>query len=129
MIYEVINQPKKIETALLDRAVSFASRYLSIDIDLTIEFETLKHHQYGFCDYDEDEIIITIAKRLSPKDVVRTLFHELVHVQQYSEGRLQNGNIWFGEKVEIIYKDYPWEIEAFEVEQKMIEAFELSINS
>jgi Zn-dependent peptidase ImmA (M78 family) len=128
MIYEVINQPKKIETALLDRAVSFASRYLSIDIDLTIQFETLKNYQYGFCDYDEDEVIITIAKRLSPKDMVRTLFHELVHVQQYSEGRLQHEKIYF-KNAEVTYKDYPWEIEAFEAEQKMMDAFELSINS
>jgi Zn-dependent peptidase ImmA (M78 family) len=123
MIYEVINQPKKIETALLDRAVFFASKYLSIDIDLTIKFETLKHYQYGLCDYDEDEVTITIAKRLSPKDVVRTLFHELVHVQQHSEGRLEYGNIWLGEKIEGTYEDYPWEIEAFEVEQKMIDEF------
>lgn len=124
MIYEVINQPKKIETALLDSAVSFAVEYLCIPVDLIIEFETLRRHQYGLCDYDEDEIIITIAKRLSPKYVVRTIFHELVHVKQYLDGRLQHGNIWLGKKVKDTYENYPWEVEAFEVEAMMIKAFE-----
>lgn len=123
MIYEVINQPKKIQISALDKAVSFAADYLNIEIDLIIEFDTLKRRQFGFCDYDEDEVIITIAKRLSPKDVVRTLFHEFVHVQQYSDGRLQYGKIWLGEKFEGTYEDYPWEIEAFAVEQKMMDEF------
>lgn len=123
MIYEVINKPKKIETALLDSAVSFAVDYLHIALDLIIEFETIRKHQYGLCDYDEDEVIITIAKRLSPKDAIRTLFHELVHVKQYSDGRLQYGNIWLGEKVKDAYENYPWEIEAFKIEAEMMKAF------
>jgi Zn-dependent peptidase ImmA (M78 family) len=75
------------------------------------------------CDYSKDEIVIIIAKRLSPNNVVRTLFHELVHVKQHSEGRLEYGNIWLGEKVESTYENLPWEQEAFEIEQKMMDVF------
>lgn len=36
---------------------------------------------------DEDEVVLYIADR-HPKDILRTLAHELIHVQQYHEGRL-----------------------------------------
>lgn len=125
MIYEVINQPKKIETALLDRAVSFACDYLRIDVDLTIEFESLKRHQYGLCDYDEDEVVVIIAKRLSQNDMLRTLFHELAHVKQYVDGRLEAGSPqkWLGSAIEDSYENLPWEVEAYELEALMMKAF------
>jgi hypothetical protein len=123
MIYEAINQPKKLETDLLDRAVLFACKYLKIDLDLVIEFETLSKGQYGFCDFDEDETIITLAKRLSVKDAIRTLFHELVHVKQHVDGRLERGYIWCGRVYECDYTELPWEIEAYDLEEKMMEQF------
>jgi hypothetical protein len=124
MIYEIINKPKKLDTALLDRAVSFACDYLCLDMDFIIEFETLYAHQCGFCDYD-DEIVITIAKRLSPIDIIRTLFHELVHLKQYVDGRLVNGspNTWKGHVYTETYTNLPWEIEAFDLEEKMMIEF------
>lgn len=127
MIYEVVNKPKKIETVLLDSAVSFACSYLKLDIDMTIEFESLKRTQYGFCDYDGeyDEVIVTIAKRLSVQDVIRTLFHELVHVRQYVDGRLEVGSpqIWCGVVYEDKYENLPWEVDAFDLEEKMMKLF------
>jgi hypothetical protein len=123
MIYEIINQPKRLETALFDSAVSFASNYLGIDIDLVIEFETLQKHQCGYCDYDEDEVIVTIAKRLSKKEAIQTLFHELVHVKQYADGRLEHGYKWHGQVYECDYNKLPWEIEAYDLEEKMMEQF------
>jgi hypothetical protein len=125
MIYDTINQPKKLDTAHLDAAVSFACEYLKLDIDFTIQFETLYRYQYGFCDYDEDEAVITIAKRLSPIDITRTLFHELVHLKQYSDGRLVDGNpqVWEGKIYAEAYENLPWEVEAFEHEEKMMMSF------
>jgi hypothetical protein len=125
MIYEIINQPKRLETALFDKAVSFACKFLDIDIDidLIIEFETLQKHQCGYCDYDEDEVIITIAKRLPTKDAIRTMFHELVHVKQHADGRLERGYVWYGQVYECVYNELPWEIEAYDLEEKMMEQF------
>lgn len=123
MIYEVVNKPNKIETALLDRAVSFACSYLELNVDLVLEFVSLKRHQYGLCDYNKDEITITIAKRLSPENVIRTIFHELVHVKQYETGRLEFGMIWEGKIYTCDYDSRPWEIEAFELEEYMIKSF------
>jgi hypothetical protein len=130
MLYEIVNQPKKIETALLDRAVSFACDYLELEVDFTLMFESLKNLQCGFCDYDEDEVIVTIAKRLSPTNAIRTLFHELAHVKQYADGRLENGSpqIWMGNPIEDTYENLPWEIEAFEIEENMMSAFKVDIH-
>ena len=123
MIYEVNNTPKKLDTALLDKAVSFACDYLDLDVDLTIEFESLKKHQCGFCDYDDDEVILTIAKRLSLHEMIVTLFHELIHVQQYASGRLQHGSKWLGKVYKCAYEELPWEIEAHEMESVMMKEF------
>lgn len=125
MIYEVANKPRRLSYSLLDEAVSFACNYLELNIDFTIEFVKLKPYQCGFCDYDEDEIILTIAKSLSKDEMIKTIFHEMVHIKQYVDGRLENGSppIWLGMVYEDKYENLPWEIEAFEIEQKMIEAF------
>ena len=123
MIYEVNNTPKKLDTALLDKAVSFACDYLDLDVDLTIEFESLKKHQCGFCDYDDDEVIVTIAKRLSLHEMLVTLFHEMIHVHQYASGRLDHGSKWLGKVYKCAYEELPWEIEAHELESVMMEKF------
>jgi hypothetical protein len=127
MFYEVVNKPKKIEENLLDRALTFACDYLNIDVDLVIEFETLKTNECGFCLYDScdegEEVIITIAKRLSLREMIVTLFHEMVHVQQYVSGRLEHGSKWLGKVYECSYAELPWEVEAHLIEQEMMEKF------
>ena len=123
MIYEVENLPKKVSLDLLDRAVSFAADFLDLEVDLLIEFESLKKHQCGFCDYDEDEVILTISKRLSVQEMIVTLFHEMIHVKQYADGRLEQVGVWLGKKYECAYDQLPWEIEAHEMEKVMMEKF------
>ena len=125
MMYEVEKKPKRLPYQLLDRAVLFASKFLDLDVDLIIEFRILKSHQCGFCDYYEDDITITISRYLPVEDIIRTLFHEMVHVKQYVDGRLEHGRsgIWLGTMCEDKYEDLPWEIEAYDLEQKMIDAF------
>ena len=123
MIYEVENLPKKVSLDLLDRAVSFAADFLDLEVDLLIEFESLKKHQCGFCDYDADEIILTISKRLSVQEMIVTLFHEMIHVKQYADGRLEQVGVWLGKKYECAYNQLPWEIEAHEMEKVMMEKF------
>lgn len=130
MIYEVANTPKKVDAALIDKAVSFACRYLDlndIDAELMIEFESLKKHQCGFCDYDDEEIVVTIAKRLSVREILLTLFHEMIHVYQYASGRLEHGSKWLGEVYNCAYEELPWEIEAHAMEKTMMEKFEMEI--
>ena len=123
MIYEVENLPKKLSLDLLDRAILFASEFLQLDVDMLISFESLRNHQCGFCDYDQDETVITIAKRLSKNEIIKTLFHEMVHVKQYTDGRLDQNFTWKGQTYDCAYVDLPWEIEAHEMEKVMMEKF------
>ena len=125
MMYEVEKKPKRLPYQLLDRAVLFASKFLDLDVDLIIEFKILKAHQCGFCDYYDDDVTITISRYLAVEDIIRTLFHEMVHVKQYASGRLEHGSsgVWLGIMYEDKYDDLPWEIEAYDLEQKMMDAF------
>jgi hypothetical protein len=129
MIYEVENLPKKLSLDLLDRAMAFASDFLELDVDLLVSFQSLKKHQCGFCDYsndcdyDEDETVITIARRLDTHEIIRTLFHELVHVKQYVDGRLEQVGTWLGQKYDCSYSNLPWEQEAYHLEQVMMKQF------
>lgn len=125
MIYEVENMPKRLSFEFLDRAVLFGMNFLGLDQNIVIQFETLPKFQCGFCDYDEDEIILTLARRLSRREAIVTLFHEMVHVKQHADGRLVNGTHWCGiDFGNVSYIDLPWEQEARRLEQVMLEMFE-----
>jgi hypothetical protein len=130
MSYEVQNAPKKLDLSHLNDAVKFAFHFLDIpfheDQELMICFETMPLGNYGLCDYEVDEVILTISKRLSVKDIIRTLFHELVHVKQYATGNLQSAGFaqrWMGKEVTGEYENLPWEIEAFQLEEEMMKEF------
>ena len=129
MYYTTSNKPKHIVYSILDRVVAFACDYLDLDIDLEVRFEKLRDFQYGFCDYDEDEVSITISRNLSEADTIRTIFHELVHVKQYEDGRLEAGipQRWMGNEYDEDYENLPWEIEAFDLEQKMVDIYSESV--
>lgn len=126
MIYEIENLPRRMPVDLIDSALTFACVYLDLDIDLMVEFESLPKFQCGFCDYNEDDVTIVIAKRLSRREMIRTIFHELVHVKQYADGRLEAGAVcrWYGAIYDCDYNELPWEIEAFDLEEKMMKEFE-----
>jgi Zn-dependent peptidase ImmA (M78 family) len=126
MIYEVNSMPKSISYDFLDSVVSFAADYLNLDIDIIIEFKRLKKYQHGFCEYDEEETIITISNKLDVKEITSTLFHEMVHVKQHVNGQLLRGYIWLGKTYDCSYNELPWEVEAFELEQKMMSEFALT---
>lgn len=130
MTYEVSNLPKKVHEELFHKAVLHALEFLKLDVDFEIIFETLSRHQCGFVDFEDDEefaeISVYIAKRLSPKEAIRTLFHELVHVKQYVEGRLVTEgevNRWEGIVWIDKYENLPWEVEAFKLEEEIMNSF------
>lgn len=129
MYYTTSNKPKHIVHSTLDQVIAFACNYLDLDIDLEVRFEKLRDFQYGYCDYDEDEVLITISQYLSEADTIRTIFHELVHVKQYDDGRLEAGSPqrWMGSEYDEDYENLPWEVEAYDLEQKMVDIYAESV--
>ncbi|MFA7408338.1 MAG: hypothetical protein WCY93_11040 [Anaerolineaceae bacterium] len=124
--------PKKLSEDLLDKAFLFACEYLDlVNLEIVLSFEKLEDHQMGLTSFDEEEpISITIDKKLKPADMIRVLFHEMVHVKQYIEGHLEEGfNLkWMGEEWDGAYEDAPWEVEAFDLEEEMVTKWLLESN-
>jgi len=64
------------------------------------------------------EFILEINRNQSDNEILRTLAHEMVHVQQYAYGKLnEEATRWCGEKCarDLVYHEQPWEIEANDV--------------
>lgn len=96
-------------------------------VDLFVYLVEMPNGYHGDSIDLDDRIEIRINSNSSDK--VSTLFHELVHAKQYinDELILEGDHAVYHEKLykreEIQYEDEPWEVEAFILEQKMMEAW------
>jgi len=127
--YEVYDMPETICEDTFDAAMAFAANFLGIDSHITIEFEDLPQYHFGACDHDEfegeQETTVTLSENITQQEAIQTLFHELVHAKQYLDGRLEGGFQlrWMGETYDCDYQEQPWEIEAFALEEEMMNTF------
>lgn len=129
MFYEVENIPEDVSFEQLDSVIAFALKSLDFDTDagLVINFDDeLAEHQCGYFEYDEDEyeLYISISHALRGEEMVRTIMHELVHARQiltglYVPGEGKTPGTWAGIQYDCEYKDLPWEIEAYALEEQM----------
>ena len=130
MFYHVKKRPVNISFEFLDEVFTFAEYFLGFDEDLmiTIDFKLLDDNVYGYAEpEDTDEYIIEVHSYLTEKDVVKTIFHELIHVKQFLDGKLdEDGMTWMGIKYKstsMPYRELPWEEEAHRVEGLMSKEF------
>ncbi len=125
MYYTAYAKPKILSSKLMDKVVVFACDFLNLDVDLEIEFKGVESG--GYVDFEEGEdIVVGINPKQSKHELIRTIFHEMVHVKQYVEGDLSHedsANLWKGEVVDVPYMDRPWEKEAYEQEEAMWHIF------
>ena len=84
----------------------------------------------GDCMDEEDrEFTIRIDISIPIKEMIDTILHEMVHVQQYLSRRMRQvcgSEIIFDRVVYphgIKYADSPWEIEAFRIERQLSEKY------
>ena len=82
----------------------------------------------GWCVYDEGEFEIEVDESLPREEFIKTICHEMVHVKQYLKGELVEERckrIWKGvDHTSDSHFDYPWEIEAYELEEVLYKLFE-----
>ena len=134
MLYSTYNKPRKLSKKILDATLAFAEAYLDLPYAtyLSIDFLVQEHDQhFGFCmdmDKKELEFSIEINRNTSIEQMTATLFHELVHVKQYIDGRLVSGegrspSTWFGIPIYEEYDNQPWEVEAYALEKEMVKEF------
>ena len=124
MFIEFRNTNKKRQQSI-ERALWFAKSYLLPRHKINeIEIESVKGlHAHGDCyDTEDRSYHIRINKELSEEDLLTTIFHEFVHIKQHIK-REFGGDIFELSNQEVAYEDRPYEIEAFRLEQEMLEEY------
>ena len=121
---------KKLKRTIED-ALWFAKSYLlprhKID---EIHIEPLKFDQYGLSnlngdvyDLDDRSYYIRINRQLSVDDLIKTIFHELVHIKQHIKKEFGGDVFAVDKSSKVAYEDRPYEIEAFKLERKMFDNY------
>ena len=138
MLLSVNKVPKKLGTDTLNKVLDFAEKYLKLNPKLEIHIDFIKTKkflgQYEGIDEHGETHYIDISEDESQEDIVRSIFHELVHVRQTDDGDLSlDGNSWKGflyrtKEMEVEYDHLPWEKEAAELEEKMWRIYDATYN-
>ena len=133
MLLSVNKVPRKLGTLTLDKVLNFAEKYLKLNSRLEIHIDFIRTKkflgQYEGIDEHGEIHYIDINENESKEDIIRSIFHELVHVRQTDDGDLSlDGNSWKGflyktKEMEVDYHHLPWEKEAFDLEEKMWNIF------
>ena len=119
MFYEITGGTKH-ERKLVETALLFAKQYLmprirDLDIEISIEKDmTADADVVG----DEREYEMRVRKGQNDEDLITAIFHEMVHVKQAVRGEFP-----LFESSDIAYFDRPWEIEAYDLQEKILDAY------
>lgn len=131
MIYFVGKLPKRFESFDFDRVVLFAHEFLELpeNLELEIEFVALPKNMQGEADYEDELATISLNSRIKKSELIPTIFHEMVHIKQIINKDLIIGvgnkrTKWKGKHFQGDYYDFPWEVEAFKLEEDMMNLFE-----
>lgn len=111
-----VEQKRAVDAAML---VVMEAGILKNNPEISIDVEFVNTPGGGCIDMEDGEFTIEINKRLVTKSIIKTVIHEMVHVQQYVEGRLTQTE-WMGRPhPDLPYRELPWEIEAFAREREL----------
>ena len=122
MIYELEGGNKKQQNIVVE-AMSFVDPYLNLPDNVFIEVVLMPCSSSGCIDLEIDEegdhnFLVEINTKQSLQEIVATVFHELKHVEQTFNKRLDQMN-WNGvDYTNTPYIDRPWEKEAYGFEEE-----------
>jgi hypothetical protein len=121
MIYELEGGTAK-QQKVVEEAMSFVDPYLNLPDNVEIEVVLMNCKSSGCVDLEEEDgvhsFLVEINNKQSLKEIVATVFHELKHVEQTFNKRLDQW-MWNGvDYTGTSYMDRPWEIEAYGFEEK-----------
>lgn len=136
MIYLVDFKPDSLSYETLDTIISFCWEFhgLPDNLNLDIEFDDdMELPQHGYGDIEDNVAVIGINPCISLDDVIKTVIHEIVHIKQIYKGELVLGEgtkktTWYGNVYEENYYKLPWEVEAYEIENKIMEKLNVCKN-
>lgn len=126
MLYYTSNLPSWLKQKDLDQILSFSIDYLKLDEDILLHVKFCSDiDQLGLMEgKEDDEYLILINRTVSEKDIIETIFHELVHLKQIHSGDFdQDRRLWKGDEYHKGYFSLPWEKEAYYHEEIMSREF------
>jgi len=141
----IIGKPSKIHSSLIHEAAVFYTTELirprlSSKLSVCIFFKKGMLKDEGLeatCVWEDRnirtrEFTIHLDKDMSKRKLLISLAHELVHVKQYATGEMKQylrrfpDVSWMGKFVntnELDYNQWPWEIEAWDMEHSLYQKF------
>lgn len=113
----------KRERALVEKAVYFSKTYLlprhrNIEVNVKL-VKKMKVDADVISGDDDREYNMRIRSGQSEEDLLTSVFHEFVHIKQ----DVRKEHNLFEANCSIDYLDRPWEIEAFELQEVMLEKY------
>lgn len=119
-VYDITGGTKK-ERKTVEDALHFAKQYLMPRIRILDIEISLKKNMDVDADVvgDDREFTMRIRKGQERDDLLTSVFHEMVHVKQY----VRNEFPVFEVGCEVDYLERPWEIEAFDLQEKMLDTY------
>jgi Zn-dependent peptidase ImmA (M78 family) len=118
MIVEFEGKFAKTKEDMICNAIAYgASKLFPDNDDVYINISAItKEGLYGDCMYeDDDEFTIRLNKKLSIQELVRTVLHELVHVNQFLNCLIMD--------LDSPYEERWQEIEAHAMEEELVKGF------
>ena len=130
MNFVEVNGGNKVQREICHKVVSHMIKKLLPrfrTLDITVNLVNIKSEAVGFCmEEDKNRFEIEIDKKLSIKDMITALCHEMVHVKQYARNEMNDGIVkgrarWKSKMIpeDTNYWDLPWEKEAYRMEKKL----------
>lgn len=131
-----VSETRKLVRSL---ASSMMSARLIKHLSLTIIFyDTDKGYPYADCGWEDTnyrprKFSIVVSPRLSRKQQISSIVHEMVHVRQFAKGELMDYmnhrydkyTKWKNKliSIKVPYRKRPWEIEAYRLEKKLYKQY------
>ena len=93
-------------------------------LDIEVKIRKISGDAVGYCMQEDTnrEFTIDVHNKLTLKDFVTTICHEMVHVKQYARNEMScYGGKWKKKKIsdDTAYYDLPWEKEAYRMQDKL----------
>tara|TARA_B100001115_G_scaffold107817_1_gene79531 strand:+ start:82 stop:504 length:423 start_codon:yes stop_codon:yes gene_type:complete len=127
------------EREIVENAFCFALRELmprKRNLEVNFTLRNMEENSDGWHLYlGNGEHEIDIQRGLTETELVTAVFHEMVHLRQYERNQLTDNGFtkgWGGEEYIFVwstieeYKAFPWEEEAYRLQETLFENFEKS---
>ena len=121
-----VKNKKRVMQFAEDVMDHYFDRRLKRLVEVEIKFVTLLEEGgvAGYCSGDRNSADVEIARDFSSERILMlNLAHELVHAKQFIRGEMNGTENWHGLQRFADQKKLPWEVEAYEMEERLVQLY------